>query len=298
MRGAARVGTLHHISQALDRTLGEGGRRGAKVVYYTSLEANDVTNAIFLLGAYLVVRLGATVEETWKPFVHMPSKWCVPFRDATWVASPYDLHVKDCWAGLHRAMAQGLYDPAKFDKNEYFYYDNPDHGDLHQVVPGKFIAFRGPRDDDQVVGALRPDDYIEVFACVWMGEGGGSYRVFACMRRLMYKYIYLSTYIFSSHTPHYMHTRTGFPGSWRPHGGSSQRANIQKESVQAIGVHAPRSCVRRLLRATQRRGGLFPEAGGRARRRAGHGRSLLGRPGPHRHLDSLVLDEAPRVHCE
>jgi len=30
---------------------------------------------------------------------------------------------------------------------QYFYYDAPANGDLHVLVPGRFLAFRGPRDD-------------------------------------------------------------------------------------------------------------------------------------------------------
>ncbi len=30
------------------------------------------------------------------------------------------------------------------DKAEYDHYDLPFNGDLHTVVPGKFVAFRGP----------------------------------------------------------------------------------------------------------------------------------------------------------
>jgi len=26
----------------------------------------------------------------------------------------------------------------------YDYYDHPQHGDMHVIVPGKFIAFKGP----------------------------------------------------------------------------------------------------------------------------------------------------------
>ena len=53
---------------------------------------------------------------------------------------------RDLWAGLRRATAVGIYDFTTFDKAEYFYYDNPVNGDLHEVVPGKFIAFKGPKD--------------------------------------------------------------------------------------------------------------------------------------------------------
>ena len=55
---------------------------------------------------------------------------------------------RDLWAGLRRATAVGIYDLTTFDKTEYFYYDNPVNGDLHEVVPGKFIAFKGPKDAD------------------------------------------------------------------------------------------------------------------------------------------------------
>ena len=40
-----------------------------------------------------------------------------------------------------------MLDPTNFDKNEYFYYDDPENGEFHEVVPFKFIAFKGPWDD-------------------------------------------------------------------------------------------------------------------------------------------------------
>ena len=91
----------------------------------------------------------------------------LPYRDATWVKSTYDLHLIDCWAGIRRAMSTNLYDPAHFDKNEYFYYDDPNNGDMHEVMLGKFIAFKGPRSKrvELVNGSftMLPSDYVEVF---------------------------------------------------------------------------------------------------------------------------------------
>ena len=46
---------------------------------------------------------------------------------------------------------------------QYFYYDNPANGDLHVVVPGKFLAFRGPCDSVDNQGAKRAKDYIHTF---------------------------------------------------------------------------------------------------------------------------------------
>jgi hypothetical protein len=43
---------------------------------------------------------------------------CLPYRDATWVKSTYDLHVQDCWSGLVRAVVVGLYNIKTFNKDE------------------------------------------------------------------------------------------------------------------------------------------------------------------------------------
>ena len=175
VKNYARTGTLHHLLEVLHKAVSRTADKAVRVVYWTSQEPQDITNAICILGAYLVTVLGATVDEAWRPFEQLP-EWlpcrkqpmCLMFRDATWVKSSFDLHVKDCWAGLQRAVSQGLYDFNRFDKHEYFYYDSPDNGDLHMVVPGKFIAFRGPCDEqaDYGCGSLRPADFLEVFKCL------------------------------------------------------------------------------------------------------------------------------------
>jgi hypothetical protein len=43
------------------------------------------------------------------------------------------------------------------------YYANPANGDLHVVVPGKLVAFRGSRKDTDENSSFRPEAYLEVF---------------------------------------------------------------------------------------------------------------------------------------
>ena len=116
------AGTLHHICQALAPSLLNPKLQDVRVVYFTSQDPRDVTNAIYLLGAFLCLRLGATPEEAWGPFQSLKDMsngpLCLPYRDATWTKSSYDLHVKEYWAGLMRAVATGLYDLQTFDKHE------------------------------------------------------------------------------------------------------------------------------------------------------------------------------------
>ena len=87
----------------------------------------------------------------------------LPYRDATWCQSPYDLTLLSCWQGLRRAIQAQLYSPDTFDEDEYFYYDHPENGDMHEVVTGKFFAFKGPTDNKQSYYTRRPSDYMDVF---------------------------------------------------------------------------------------------------------------------------------------
>lgn len=158
--GPFNLGMMHFFCETLAKLLSQ--TRSDSIVFYTSTAPYDVTNAIFLLGAFLVTRLGATPEQAWAPFRGM-STMLRPYRDATWCQSTYDLTLLHCYQGLKKAMDVGLYLPNEFDMDEYFYYDFPENGDMHEVVKDKFIAFKGPSDDKQTFWTKRPSDYFEVF---------------------------------------------------------------------------------------------------------------------------------------
>ena len=106
-------------------------------------------------------------------------------RDATWTAPSFRLRLIDCWNALSKGMAGGWVDlppsPDDYrcgavDIDEYDHYDCPLNGDMHEVVPGRFIAFRGPvdlggggggdcyRDDGRGGREFGPDFYAGIFA--------------------------------------------------------------------------------------------------------------------------------------
>ena len=91
--GPFNLGMTHLFMQEMLRLLEEPNLRNVRLVYYTRMSANDVTNAIFLLGSFLVAYLGASIEEAWMPFCTQQGI-VRPYRDATWLQSSYDLHVK------------------------------------------------------------------------------------------------------------------------------------------------------------------------------------------------------------
>jgi len=118
--GPFNLGMTHHFLQVLKSLFDAPNLRNDKLIYYTRTDATSVTNSVFLLGSFLVTHLGATPEEAWTPFVNLGGM-VKPYRDATWVPSPYDLHVTECWRGLAKATATGLYHTTNFDEEEYFY---------------------------------------------------------------------------------------------------------------------------------------------------------------------------------
>lgn len=141
--------------------------KDSKIVYWSSTDAQNMTNASYLVGAFLCLELGMTPDQAWTPFSTLVPSPFRPYRDATWAPSPFDLTIKDCWAGLVKARSSGIFDPVSFDKEEYFYYDHPANGDMHEVMKGKFFAFKGPTGTRKSFGfgrfSLIPSDYFDVW---------------------------------------------------------------------------------------------------------------------------------------
>ena len=124
------------------------------------------TNSAFLLGCYLILKANKDPMEVFGCFSGIDSSMFNAYRDATYSKSDFDLQLIDCWSGLKKAQELtwiacptgpttewGMIEP-----DEYDHYDNPFNGDLHEVVPGKLVAFRGPKD---LGGAEYQDDYAK-----------------------------------------------------------------------------------------------------------------------------------------
>ena len=112
------TGTTHHVCQIL--TYSVGSSKCNRIVYYASTQPADITNAIYILGAWLTLHTGATPVQAMTPFLGVSSSRSPPYRDASWNESTFDLGLRDCWGGLMRAKATGLLNIETFDKAEYW----------------------------------------------------------------------------------------------------------------------------------------------------------------------------------
>ena len=151
------------------------------LIYCVEDGQRALTNAVFMLGCYMILRLKLAEEQVSKSFRWLDRTLIEPYRDATFVKSDFDLTLEDCWGGLCKGIQHGWIDlPSSPDESylwglvdvdEYAHHDDPLNGDLHEVVPGKFIAFKGPvdlggdlyKDDERGFRLFSPEFYVDVF---------------------------------------------------------------------------------------------------------------------------------------
>ena len=150
--GPMNMSSMIKFVQQLDDEL--ASNPSSTFLYAIEKCQRSLTNAVFLLGSYMILRLGLSAEEVGESFAWVRPEMTEAYRDATFAPSDFDLTVMDCWRGLVKGMELGWLELptteeflwGAIDIDEYDHYDNPLNGDLHEVVPGKFIAFKGPRD--------------------------------------------------------------------------------------------------------------------------------------------------------
>ena len=127
------------------------------LVYSSPKGARNLTNAAFLLGAYLLLRWDMEPEDVERRFGALDPAQFEEYRDATYSATDFRLRLADCWRGLARARDLGWVDMpsaerptmwGRVDEAQYSRLDSPLNGDVHVVVPDAFVAFKGPRDLD------------------------------------------------------------------------------------------------------------------------------------------------------
>ena len=150
----------------------------SQVIVVADHGSRGLTNAVFLIGAYMMVKLEMAPDEVAHSFRWLDPDSIESYRDATYSTPDFRLHLVDCWRGLAKGRELGWiryggthYLWGDIDVDEYRHYDSPANGNLHEVVPGKFIAFQGPRDlggadfrDDKATGArhFSPDFYVDI----------------------------------------------------------------------------------------------------------------------------------------
>jgi cell division cycle 14 len=143
--GPMDLGKVFEFCQAMDARLKITDR---PVALITSSESKTFTNTVFLLGAFMLLKFNKDLDYAMKCLEPVLSGTLSYKNVSRTSGHSFELHVQDCLCGLLRAKIAGWVDfgPGGFDVDEYRHLDNPLNADLHEVVPGKLVLMRGPRD--------------------------------------------------------------------------------------------------------------------------------------------------------
>jgi cell division cycle 14 len=133
----------------------------------------------------MILKRGATCSSLSQTFSWLESDEITPYRDASFLPSTFDLHLDDCWQGLAKARdlswvampsSKTPEQWGRYNAPLLAHFEEPAHGDLHEIVPGRLFAFRGPADvtgggdfvDDPADGyrRLSPAYYAQVLAAL------------------------------------------------------------------------------------------------------------------------------------
>lgn len=163
--GPLNLGMLYRFCVRLNNILESPEHKDKTIHYYTSYDVHKRSNAAFLIGAFSVIYLERLPEEAYRPLADITPP-LLPFRDASYGSCTFKLTVLDCLRGIHMALVNKFFDFSTFNVAEYHFYERVENGDFNIIVPGKFIAFAGPRAETRIVNGypfLAPEHYHDLF---------------------------------------------------------------------------------------------------------------------------------------
>ena len=159
--------TIRFIEQLQDEIAAASESSCDRLVCAVPDGPRSLSNAVMLLGSYLILQEDLEPAQVVERFVGIDWMHMEDFRDPTHQPPDFGLTLVDCWSGLRRGKRCSWVDRpseadsplwGEIDLEQYEHDDSPLNGDMTEVVPGKFIAFRGPKHLDD--GALYQDDNI------------------------------------------------------------------------------------------------------------------------------------------
>ena len=163
--GPIDLGKTYRFVKELEDLLKNPSYSKVKIYHHTSLDPAKRINAACLMGCFQVLSLGRTADEAWEPF----SKVQPPlgnFKDASKSKDSLGLSILDVLRGLEYAVKLKWFDMKTFNLKEYEFYAQTENGNLSWIVPGRFIAFRGPANKSlsyEKSKKCTPEDYIPIF---------------------------------------------------------------------------------------------------------------------------------------
>ena len=148
--GPMDLSSIVDFSCSMDRELAHFPEK--KIVFCADTGRRALTNAVFLLGAYMVIRQRKSPDQVAATLSCVDPTLLEPYRDASFSRGLFRLRLVDCWRGLDRARRLGWVRHGAaghlwgaVDVDEHRHYARPANGCIRAAVPGRVFLVDGPR---------------------------------------------------------------------------------------------------------------------------------------------------------
>ncbi|OMJ75408.1 hypothetical protein SteCoe_25448 [Stentor coeruleus] len=162
--GPLSIGMTYKFCIELEKLIKNPAYSSYKIYHYTTLNPQKRSNAAYLIGAFQILVLNRSAQESWNPFTILPA--FLDFRDAGYGGCTYRCTILHCLKGLEKAIQLGWFDYKKFNIHEYEFYEKVENGDWNWVIPNKMLAFASPSpasSDNDGFKVWTPEDYAPLF---------------------------------------------------------------------------------------------------------------------------------------
>eukprot|EP00388_Colpodella_angusta_P007836 GDKJ01021860.1.p1 GENE.GDKJ01021860.1~~GDKJ01021860.1.p1 ORF type:complete len:500 (-),score=88.74 GDKJ01021860.1:937-2436(-) len=163
--GPLNLGKTYRYCRLLEKKLEDASLRDKKIVHHCYDEKAYRSNSCFLICAFMVIVKDKRAVEAWNPFKNVQPRF-VAYRDATYGPCTYECTIFDVLLGLETAIRLKWFKYREFDVETYEYNEKLDNGDMHFLVPDRFLAFSGPAAngiDEDGYKTFTPSHYIAPF---------------------------------------------------------------------------------------------------------------------------------------
>ena len=139
------------------------------IYHYTSTHPSKRANSALLMGAFMVIILNKTANEACSCFESVEA--FIPYVDASYQPSSFELYIEDCLKGLEKATKLGWFNFSSFNLREYEQLTSIEQGGLNWLIPHKLLAFICPASErSSKYPALTPELYANLFKTLGVSD--------------------------------------------------------------------------------------------------------------------------------
>ncbi|OMJ69428.1 hypothetical protein SteCoe_32860 [Stentor coeruleus] len=160
--GPLDLGKVYRYIVELNSILSNPKLQDCVIYHYTSMHPSRRANSALLMGTFQILMLGKTPDEACSAFEHVEA--FIPFVDASYQPSSFELYIEDCLKGFEKAIKLGWFNLGAFNLKEYEQLSAVEHGGLNWIVPDKLLAFVCPASERSAkYPAFTPEMYVSLF---------------------------------------------------------------------------------------------------------------------------------------